>query len=211
VTDPNTKAAITDYKWIIEQDLTFYLDPNCQQNGRAAPSRPPAGRVPPTLAQLPHQLHADDRHRLHRPAKLRARPVDVRLPAGLHTAGRSGRLQRDRRTARSRDLRTERHLRSGSGWSHQSTGLDPRPGGPDCDQPRRNPGALLHLGAAGRCRQLVQYRQFGADNVELLPADRNDPTGQSVPTCGHTMGGAPIPPPTCTTAGTTTTCTFRRA
>jgi hypothetical protein len=34
------------------------------------------------------------------------------------------------------------------------------------------------------------------------------PTGQSVPTCGHSMSGGPIPPPTCTTAGTTTTCTF---
>src|SRR5437879_12032313 len=33
VQDANTKTAITDYKWVIEQDLTFSLDPHCQQNG----------------------------------------------------------------------------------------------------------------------------------------------------------------------------------
>ena len=37
VVDGATKAAITDYRWIIEEDRTFYVDPNCTQNP------PPAG------------------------------------------------------------------------------------------------------------------------------------------------------------------------
>src|SRR5205807_9290177 len=50
VIDAGTRTAITDYKWVIEQDLTFYLDPNCQQNGPGGskPASCPAG-VPPTL------------------------------------------------------------------------------------------------------------------------------------------------------------------
>jgi hypothetical protein len=37
VLDGSTKAAITDYRWIIEEDRTFYVDPNCTSNP------PPAG------------------------------------------------------------------------------------------------------------------------------------------------------------------------
>jgi hypothetical protein len=50
VQDAQTKAAITDYKWIIEQDLTFQIDPACQQNGPGGtkPTTCPSG-VPPTL------------------------------------------------------------------------------------------------------------------------------------------------------------------
>src|SRR6266481_587332 len=50
VRDAQTKAAITDYKWIIEQDLTFHIDPACQQNGSGGtkPATCPAG-VPLTL------------------------------------------------------------------------------------------------------------------------------------------------------------------
>ncbi len=56
VQDAKTKAAITDYKWIIEQDLTLHIDPACQQNGAGGtkPATCPAG-VPPTPAT---QFHA---------------------------------------------------------------------------------------------------------------------------------------------------------
>jgi hypothetical protein len=32
VLDPTTGGAITDYRWIIEEDRTFYVDPKCTQN-----------------------------------------------------------------------------------------------------------------------------------------------------------------------------------
>jgi len=56
VQDAATKVAIADYKWIIEQDLTLHIDPACQQNGAGGtkPVTCPAG-VPPTPAT---QFHA---------------------------------------------------------------------------------------------------------------------------------------------------------
>jgi hypothetical protein len=51
VQDANTKVAITDYKWIIEQDLTIPVNAACQQNGPGGtkPATCPTG-VPPTVA-----------------------------------------------------------------------------------------------------------------------------------------------------------------
>src|SRR5207249_2636536 len=58
VQDAQTKAPITDYKWIIEQDLTFYIDPACQQNGPGGskPATCPAA-VPPTLGTNFHSSY----------------------------------------------------------------------------------------------------------------------------------------------------------
>ncbi len=39
-------VAITDYRWIIEEDRTFYIDPACQQNGGSKPATCPTGPVP---------------------------------------------------------------------------------------------------------------------------------------------------------------------
>ena len=51
VKDALTSAGITDYKWVIEQDRTFLIDPNCQQNGPGGVKLAgcPTGTVP-TLA-----------------------------------------------------------------------------------------------------------------------------------------------------------------
>jgi hypothetical protein len=51
VQDANTHAAITDYKWIIEQDRTMQVNPACQQNGPGGtkPATCPAG-TPLTVA-----------------------------------------------------------------------------------------------------------------------------------------------------------------
>ena len=40
VVDPTNNAAITDYRWIIEEDRTFYVDPKCTTNppGQGCPS-----------------------------------------------------------------------------------------------------------------------------------------------------------------------------
>jgi Bacterial Ig domain len=40
------KTVITDYRWIIEEDRTFYVDPNCSTNP------PPAGCLPPSLSGI---------------------------------------------------------------------------------------------------------------------------------------------------------------
>jgi hypothetical protein len=67
VQDAATKAPITDYKWIIEQDLTLHIDPACQvnigsattrpvgSNGQPCPALPTGSVAPPTPAT---QFHA---------------------------------------------------------------------------------------------------------------------------------------------------------
>jgi Big-like domain-containing protein len=55
VANGGTNCAITDYKWIIEQDLTIQVDPACQQNGPGGskPATCPPG-TPLTLATVFH-------------------------------------------------------------------------------------------------------------------------------------------------------------
>ena len=49
VLDGMTKAAVTDYRWIIEEDRTFYIDPACQQNPVPAGCPTTPSGVPPTF------------------------------------------------------------------------------------------------------------------------------------------------------------------
>ncbi|PTB18449.1 hypothetical protein C9I57_22900 [Trinickia symbiotica] len=46
VQDANTGTPITDYRWIIEEDRTFYIDPACQVNSRNRPATCPPLPVP---------------------------------------------------------------------------------------------------------------------------------------------------------------------
>src|SRR5215469_4375867 len=48
VKDPTTGATITDYRWIIEEDRTFYINPNCAENPQPAgcPTFGTTGEVP---------------------------------------------------------------------------------------------------------------------------------------------------------------------
>ena len=47
---------ITDYRWIIEEDRTFYVDPNKTTN--TCPTGSNCSRRPDLRHELPHQLHA---------------------------------------------------------------------------------------------------------------------------------------------------------
>ncbi|HYM06235.1 MAG TPA: hypothetical protein VEU11_06710 [Terriglobales bacterium] len=53
VKDGVTGAAVTDYRWIIEEDRTFYVNPNCTTNTTTppvgCPSQTTTGGVPPTF------------------------------------------------------------------------------------------------------------------------------------------------------------------
>lgn len=57
VKDPKSGAILTDYRWIIEEDRTFYIDPNCTTN-------PPTGnclsRVAPVVPILGANFHTSD-------------------------------------------------------------------------------------------------------------------------------------------------------
>ena len=68
-------TTITDYRWIIEEDRTFYINPNCTAESSAGglPDRS-GGNRPHLWDQFPHQLHAIHRAGLHRAFVLRRRP-----------------------------------------------------------------------------------------------------------------------------------------
>ena len=100
-------APFPDYRWIIEEDKTFWVDPNCTANSSittpGCPSRcGPSGTEhhPHLWRAIPHQQHGLRRPGLHRAALVRRRPDHARHPAGLYLAGRSSGLQCDRGTAR---------------------------------------------------------------------------------------------------------------
>ena len=54
VMDGKDKSPITDYRWIIEEDRTFYVDPNCTTNPPAAGCPGAAGGIVPTFGTSFH-------------------------------------------------------------------------------------------------------------------------------------------------------------
>ncbi len=56
VKDAKTGRAITDYRWIIEEDRTFYIDPNCQVNS-TNPALRPASCPPLPIPTLGTNFH----------------------------------------------------------------------------------------------------------------------------------------------------------
>ena len=173
VKDAPTGLAITDYRWIIEEDRTFWVDPKCQINSTDPLVRPvdlpaAAGREP--RLQFPYRQHAGRRHRLRRHRFLRGRPAGSGQPPPSATSA----------TASAAPMRRRR--------------TPARPG--RC--PSRSDQALLHLDPAGRRHQPDhrRLRRPGARICGTYNRDRFDtgfcttrPTG-SAGNCGHAMGGA---------------------
>ncbi len=182
VQDAQTKAQIQDYKWIIEQDLTFYVDPACQQTG-------PGGSKPATC-----------------PASA---PV---LGTNFHTSympviadGCTG-PQSCERGQSVYDPNSGSHLTAAcDGSGNCTTGASQLP---------QSLPSQAHLPATDVNGRPARYyisvltgdaaNPFNTGNVTATCGLGNTPSigtpggGYSVSTCGHTMGGAPIPPPSAT-------------
>jgi hypothetical protein len=167
-------TAVTDYRWIIEEDRTFYVDPNCTAN-------PPAAGCP---------------------------TVSIPGIAGSGIVPTFG---------------TNFHT---SYMPVVAAGCVGPTGAVACEsgQTLLNQPAVCDIGN-GVCRTTASQQaslspaQVALDPrkhyyISVLPGDAansfenlNSCLGNATPSCGHGMGGAPILP-TCTTTGTTTTCTF---
>jgi hypothetical protein len=187
VADATSGVVMNDYKWIIEQDLTFKIDPACQQNGSGGtkPTTCPAG-VPPSLATTFFGSYSPviasgctGPQSCERGQSVFNPATGGHVPAtcnhGICTASTSGSLP----VSLPRDV--------------QLNALDP-----DGVTPARyyisilpgdaaNPANVAANGYAG------SYTQPGCEN-QLLGGPTTA-TGQAVPVCGHTMSGAPIPAP----------------
>jgi hypothetical protein len=198
VQDAQSKAPITDYKWIIEQDLTFQIDPACQQNGAGGtkPATCPAG-VPPTLGTNFHASYM---------------PVVATGCTGPQSCGR-GQTVYDGNPSSST---YQQHIQAAcDGYGICIAGAT--------QLPTTLPSAV-HLPTTDANGNPLYYyisilpgdaaNAFNYANTKdpAVPGNCTPAPGQTEPTgltaasaCGHTMGGAPIAP-VCTIAGTTRSC-----
>ena len=176
VVDGKTKSAVTDYRWIIEEDKTFYISPNCTSNP------PPAGCIQTSSGTVPllgTNFHTSDMTYVAQgctgPQSCESGQMVVDTTTGQHVAAvcdvGNGACRADT---------------SGSG----KTPVNP-------SQVVLDPSKRYY--------------------ISVLPGDAADPfqTGNSGTSCapinggqscGHSMGGAPIPV-ACTPAAGQTTCT----
>ena len=187
VADAQSGVVMTDYKWILEQDLTFKIDPACQQNGPGGtkPATCPAG-VPPSLATTFFSDYSPviasgctGPQSCERGQSVFNPVTGGHLPAtcnhGICTATTTGYLP----ISLPRDV--------------QLNALDP-----DGVSPARYyisilPGDSANPANVGANGYAGAYSQPGCEQLTL--SSPTTATGQQVPACGHTMSGAPIPAP----------------
>src|SRR3984893_2177896 len=176
----NPATQIADYKWIIEQDLTFHVDPACQQNGTGGtkPATCPTGVVP-TLGTNFQTSYM---------------PVVAEGCTGPQSCER-GQMVYNPATGSHDKVACD-----GSGICHP----DPTGNG----LPQSMPGQVNLPATDAYGRPAYYY-------LSILPGDVANPfntgntsdpskagncaakptaTRVTVPSCGHTMGGAPIAP-----------------
>ncbi len=173
VKDPKSGAVLTDYRWIIEEDRTFYQDPNCTTNpptGNCISKNAPAGfggaaNITPILGT---NFHTSDM-----PYVAQGCTGSLSCEAGQKMV----------------DPTTGNHVYAicdeGNGVCrpdpNQTTGSGKTPIDPDqitLDPTKRYYISVLPGDAAN---------DFNTANTS-----NNCANGQTDPSCGHTMGGAPV-------------------
>jgi Bacterial Ig domain len=188
VQDAGLKTPITDYKWIIEQDLTFKLDPALQVNN---------GNVPPTLGTNFHTSYM---------------PVIATGCTGMQSCERGQTIidthvfQADGVTPNPNYLQHVSAECLGSGICSPSgdPGSILPPSTPDqvslnALNPDGTPAKYYISVLPGDAANSFNTGNVQAPTASCFVIDPVNPattaTGQQVPACGHTMSGAPINPP----------------
>jgi hypothetical protein len=207
----NVPGGVCDYKWIIEQDLTIVVDPACQQNSTGPGQTPPlASNGAPCPTGIPLTLGTNF-STAHMPMVAsgctgvqscqRAQSVYCAapgFPAGC-TAAMLGTHQPAICNLSGICTVTASlvNYRPPS-YPDQAVLNATNPDG----SPARYYISILPGDAAN---------SFNTGNTQdpSVCGAGTTPTGATVPVCGHTMAGAPIPTPVCTGAGTTSfACTY---
>ena len=196
VRDAQTHAAISDYKWIIEQDLTFQIDPACQQNGPGGtkPVTCPSG-VPPTLGTNFHTSYM---------------PVVAEGCTGPISCEQGQTVYDGNPTSPT----YQQHIQAAcDGYGICNTNLRQLPASlpsqanlPVIDQFGR-PAAYYISILPGDAQNAWSYGNLKDPSVagNCTPGSNGNPTSEPTgitesSACGHTMGGAPIPSTTTTFA-----------
>jgi len=187
VADATTGVIMSDYKWIIEQDLTFKIDPACQQNGPGGtkPATCPAG-VPPTLATTFFSSYSPVIASGCTGAQSCERGQSVNNPAtGTHVPAACSHGVCAPTTTGYLPISLPRDV--------QLNAFEP-----DGVTPARYyisilPGDAANPANVGANGYAGTFTQPGCEQLTL--SSPTTATGQQVPVCGHTMSGAPIPAP----------------
>jgi hypothetical protein len=200
-------CAITDYKWIIEQDLTPKIDPLCQQNGPGGTKPANCPALPPTPATQFHTSYMPviatgctgpqscEKGQTVYDAGVKCTSLSPNMPVGCSpTAG-------------------QHVMAACDGYGICTTGLAGLPMSLPSDanltatNPDGSPASYYISILSGDSQNAFAYGNVSDPTVagNCTPAaGKTEPSGiTEISTCGHTMGGAPIPAPT--VSGTTTT------
>jgi IPT/TIG domain-containing protein len=217
VQDVNTGAPITDYKWIIEQDLTMQVNPACQQNGTGGtkPSTCPTG-VPLTVATNFHTSYmpviaegctgpqsCEKGQTVYDPGTPCTTPPSTTNPAGI-PAGCS--------------VTGHQHVAAAcDGYGICTIGASQLPVSLPSQavlaakNPDGSPSNYYLSILSGDSQNAFAYANVTDPTVaaNCTPAaGQTEASGiTETSTCGHTMGGAPITQ-TCTGSGPTAVCTL---
>ncbi len=116
-------VTISDYRWIIEEDRTFFVDPNCQ-------TRPLPATCPSVTPQGTPAIYGTNFHTAYMPVVAQGCTGDISCESGQTVLGAAAVCDIGNGACRP--------------GSHKDAGGS-RPGRSGSDQ------ALLHLGPAGRC------------------------------------------------------------
>jgi hypothetical protein len=179
VQDAQTPATkIADYKWIIEQDLTFQVDPACQQNG-------PGGTKPATCPTGPVPTLGTNLHTSYMPV----------IAAGCTGA------QSCERGQTVYDPSSGQHVVAAcDGYGNCTPGLAQLPATlpsqvylPPTDQFGRRAYYYISV-LPGDAANAFNTGNTSDPSAPGNCTPKQTATGQTVPSCGHTMGGAPIAP-----------------
>ena len=199
VQDAATKAEITDYKWIIEQDLTFQINPACQVNTGAAarpagcPALPPGSVVPPTPATQFHTSYY---------------PVIATGCTGPQSCGQ-GQTVYDAGTPCVSGLpvgcspTAGQHVKAAcDGYGICTIGATQLPASLPSDaqltatNPDSSPARYYISILSGDSTNAFNTANAKDPSVAGNCVPGTEPTGIAVgSTCGHTIGGSPIPAP----------------
>jgi hypothetical protein len=205
VQDAATKAAITDYKWIIEQDLTLHIDPACQvntnggarpvgSNGQPCPALPGTSVAPPTPATQFHASYS---------------PVIAVGCTGPQSCGQgqtvydAGTPCTGTLTPPACSLTAGKHVKAAcDGYGICTIGATQLPASLPSDanltatNPDGTPASYYISILSGDSTNAFNTANVTDPTIAGACAGGTEPTGITVSSkCGHTMGGSPIPAP----------------
>jgi hypothetical protein len=165
VYDPVTKAPITDYRWVIEEDRTFYVDPTCTTN-------PPASTCPGSVAGTIVPTFGTNFHTSYMPLVATGCTGPLSCESGQTVLGVPAVCDIGNGICRTTGT--------------QETAVDP-------SQVVLDPNKRYYISVlpGDAANPFIGGNASAPANCAIGPYDPSDPTGLNT-ACGHGMGGAPI-------------------